>query len=205
MRKVRGDLTLRGEKLRENHHPTLSVRQARKHCQLLPENPRVQDALAPALCEGCVRKRRQGPAPRGRAAAHCLKQDASAQTGLGCRKLGQSRSQRALPVRAEIRFFAARLEEDGFGSAWREGDSCVRPGVADHHLIEQTAQFLGRLGLSGALLVDKSFAEFLRRWETSRIQERHEMVEIFERILHWGGGQQQEKLAGKPVDSLPRF
>ena len=107
------------------------------------------------------RRGRYRLAPSRRAAAHGLKKNASAKTGLGRRKHGQSRAQLAFPVLAERRFIRARLEEDGFGAAGRESDFGIRPGVADHHLIEQAAQFLRDLRLPGPLPVDKSLAKFL--------------------------------------------
>jgi hypothetical protein len=63
------------------------------------------------------------------------------------------------------------FEEDGFGAAGRESDFGIRPGVADHHLIEQAAQLLRGLRLPGPLPVDKSLAKFLRGRKASRIKE----------------------------------
>jgi hypothetical protein len=83
--KARGDLTLRGEELRKDHDSAFRTRQRRKHPEFLFENPRRSNALAPASGESRVRKGRHRLATGRRAAAHRLKKDASAQTGLSRR------------------------------------------------------------------------------------------------------------------------
>src|SRR5437660_505626 len=54
-----------------------------------------------------------------------------------------------------------------------------------------------------ALGIDKTRTKLFRRGQLAGLQQRHEVVEVFQGVLDWRGRKEQEKLAGESVHGLP--
>ena len=190
------------EKLREDDHAAFAARQRREQVAFLvptgfqrrvvPPGPpgRGREILRapPATPPGCCRPPAGGAGPTG---------------WPGWPAARPAPAKFALPLLPKRAFRLVRLEQHRLGPARRQVDAGVGASVANHHLAQQPAQLLRLARLVRLVLVHEPGAEFLGGRQLAGLQQRDQVVEFFERILDWRGGQQQQELARQDVDRLP--
>ena len=77
-----------------------------------------------------------------------------------------------------------------------------RPRIADHRVAHQVAQLVRVGRLARLARGHVSGAKFLLRLEDAGLQQRQQVVELDEIVLHRRGGEQQQKTLGQTVDQL---
>ena len=97
----------------------------------------------------------------------------------------------------------ARVDGDGRHVPRREREPALRARVADHDVGEEPTQALGVARRRRILRVHELAAELRRRRELAGLQERDQVVDLFEIGLDGRRREQQEKPALDAVDELP--
>lgn len=154
-----GEGGLGGEELGENHDAALDLGEGRE--ELAFGEPPVVGGCggAPLPGGGWVGKLFEATAPGMGAGTGGLEDEAAPEAGLGWGQPGEGLAEVGFPLGPERLFGGGRLEEDGMGAAMGEGYAGAAAGIADHHLLQQAAEFVGFTGLTGAFWVDEALTK----------------------------------------------
>ena len=183
----------------------LAARQRRQHGALLAANSLpaapCRHARAPARCRGTSPARR---ATR-RAAAGRLQQQPPPEARLAGGE--PSAAARAIPAPTPARKRARHPSGSNSTVSARRGGSLM-PALARVLRIitwpEQPPQFLrlARLARDASGSMNRA-RNSLRRGQLAGLEQRDEVVNLLQRVLHRRGGQQQQELPRQHVDRLP--
>ena len=100
-------------------------------------------------------------------------------------------------------FARAAIDLDGGSVAPRQFEGDDGASVANHRAAHQPAQALriGRLARLAWGHIGK--AEFLQCLENARLQQRQEIVELDQIVLHWRRRQQEQETLVERIDEFP--
>ncbi len=97
-------------------------------------------------------------------------------------------------------------QDDAVGPrpAARELQADRAAAVADHDLGQQRVQLVDVARRQLVAAVDELALELLRRAQQARLQQRDQVEQLLEVVLHRGGRQQQDELLLQLAGELPR-
>ena len=100
-------------------------------------------------------------------------------------------------------FARAAIDLDGGSVAPRQFEGDDGAGVANHRAAHQPAQALGIGRLARLARGHIGKAEFLQCLENARLQQRQEIVELDQIVLHWRRRQQEQEALVERIDEFP--